>query len=105
MNIYTLEIYPLYSTLNMYLFGGFVRPCVCFGSLVLGTTVLVPLQWVVKLKMGPQLIEKRSSVQMRRVILIRPCVCFGSMVILVQYLFGGGCVDDVYTSLLVSVGR
>ena len=40
--------------------------------------------------------------QMRRVILIRPCVCFGSMVILVQYLFGGGCVDDVYQSVGVS---
>ena len=34
-------------------------------------------------------------------ILIRPCVC-GSMVILVQYLFGGGCVDDVYQSVGVS---
>ncbi len=40
--------------------------------------------------------------QMRRVILIRPCVCFGSVVILVQYLFGGGCVDDVYQSVGVS---
>ncbi len=39
---------------------------------------------------------------MRRVILIRPCVCFGSLVILVQYLFGDGCVDDVYQSVGVS---
>ena len=44
----------------------------------------------------------RGHVQMRRVILIRPCVCFGSMVILIQYLFGCGCVDDVYQSVGVS---